>query len=72
MGEERKNKKPPHLSPLIPVVGGPPIFSSSLSFFPFVTMSIWASSDVTEATLNGLVSRGLLSPLMDVEEWKAP
>ena len=35
-------------------------------------MSFWAPSDVTEATLNDLVNRGLLCPLTSTEEWKVP
>ena len=35
-------------------------------------MSFWAPSDVTEATLNSLVSRKLLCPLTGAEEWKVP
>ena len=72
MGVERKSKKQPHLSPIVPVGGSPPVFSLSLSFFPFVTMSFWASFYVTEATLNGLVSRGLLCPLTNGERSPAP
>jgi hypothetical protein len=35
-------------------------------------MSFWTPSDVTEATQNGLVSRGLLCPLTSAEEWRVP
>ena len=35
-------------------------------------MSFRAPSDVTEATLNGLVSKGLLCPVTSAEEWKVP